>query len=211
MGAAGARRGGTHDPLTAPWGTRGGQGATPPKGRGPKAGPGTHPSPGTSRSLRPRARSCLARPPPPAEGLGALLRPAGRALAACLRDIPAPCLRRRRRRRRSRADGRLMAAASYGRAELRSRGGPGGAAAAQRQRAGRGGPRFGEGYSSSQGCHGPETPARSPPAASSSRGWLLKGWRTARASSESLGEVGARRRSAFVLIARCSTRGSAEG
>lgn len=61
---------------------------------------GTHPSPGTSRSLRPRARSCLARPPPPSEGFRAVppvgcrdrrafLGPPGRARAACLRDIPA--------------------------------------------------------------------------------------------------------------------------
>lgn len=58
---------------------------------------GAHPSPGTSRSLRPRARSCPARPPPlPGAGPGAAggwrgRRPflaAGRALAACLRDIP---------------------------------------------------------------------------------------------------------------------------
>lgn len=63
---------------------------------------GAHPSPGTSRSLRPRARSCPARPPLwPGAGPGAgpegecrgrrpfLALAAGRALAACLRDIPA--------------------------------------------------------------------------------------------------------------------------
>lgn len=59
---------------------------------------GAHPSPGTSRSLRPRARSCPARPPlwpgagPEGEWRGRrpfLALAAGRALAACLRDIPA--------------------------------------------------------------------------------------------------------------------------
>lgn len=71
---------------------------------------GAHPSPGTSRSLRPRARSCLARPPPSEPRLGAgpaggcrgrrafLAPAAGRALPACLRDIPAGRPLRLRRR-----------------------------------------------------------------------------------------------------------------
>lgn len=72
---------------------------------------GAHPSPGTSRSLRPSARSCPARPPPPELGPAAgpaggcrgrrtfLAPAAGRALAPCLRDIPAGRPLRLRRRR----------------------------------------------------------------------------------------------------------------